>query len=168
MLSIDQRGSGARLTLAEIVTAGRLHVSAPAAFAGFMAGLTLRPGLLAEDGWDRPAGAATGFARLRTLMHGVIPRVYDVTHLERLGGRFALRVDGGAGAAGIGDFTVVAVNRRVLTLSGLPLDEETGETVIDAAIRADAFLALWNDLLADLADATLARIEAARPARPPA
>ncbi|MGE7155990.1 hypothetical protein ACQKJ1_19890 [Methylorubrum rhodesianum] len=166
MLSIDQRGGTARLSLAEIVTGGRRYVSAPAAFAGFMAGLRLRPELLAEPGWNQPAGAAGRFAWFRTLMHGVVPRFYDVTHLERLGGRFALRLDGaGASEAGIGDFTVIAMNRRILTLSGLPLDEETGEPVIDAAIRADAYLALWNDLLADLADTTLARIEAARAAR---
>jgi hypothetical protein len=95
----------------------------------------------------------------------VVPRFYDVTHLERLGGRFALRLDG---ARTQGDFTVVAMNRRVLTLSGLPLDAETGAAVFDAAIRADAYLALWNDLLADLAETTLARIEAARAARPAA
>lgn len=167
MLMIDLRNGNARLSLAEIVTGGRRYVSAPAAFAGFMAGLRLGPELLTEPGWQLPAGAAGRFAFFRTLMHGVIPRFYDAAHLERLGGRFALRLDGaGAGGGGIGDYTVIALNRRVLTLSGLPLDEDGAEPVIDAAIRADAFLALWNDLLADLAATTLARIEAARAARP--
>lgn len=166
MLSIDQRGAPARLPLAEIVTGGSRYVSAPAAFAGFMAGLRLRAELLTEPGWNQPASAAGRFAWFRTLMHGVVPRFYDVAHLERLGGRFALRLDGaGASASGIGDFTVIAMNRRVLTLSGLPLDAETGAPVIDAAIRADAYRALWNDLIAELADTTLARIEAARAAR---
>lgn len=159
MLSIDQRGTAARLSLPEIVTGGSRYVSAPAAFAGFVAGLKVRRELLTEPGWNQAAGAAGRFAWFRTLMHGVVPRVYDVAHLERLGGRFALRLDGA------GDFTVIAMNRRVLTLSGLPLDDETGLPVIDAAIRADAFQALWNDLIADLAETTLARIEAARAPR---
>jgi hypothetical protein len=161
MLMIDMRNSTARLPLREIVGGGRRYVSNPAAFAGFMAGVRLTPETLADPLWRSPAGAAGRFAFFRSLMHEALPRLYDPAHLDGLGGRFALRLDG---AGGRGDFSVVAVNRRVLTLSGLPLDEATGAPVIDAAIRADAFLALWNDMLADLAQATLARIGAARAA----
>ena len=171
MLSIDLRNSTARLSLEAIVTGGRRYVSAPAAFAGFAAGLRLTPELLTEPALRQPAGAAGRFASFRTLMHAALPRFYDVAHLERLGGRFALRLvphldPAGTPAAPVGDFTVTAVNRRVLTLSGLPLDEDTGAPVIDAAIRADAFQAFWNDRVAELAAATLARIEAA-PGRAP-
>ena len=165
MLMIDQRNHTARLALAEIVAGGRRYVTNPVAFSGFMAGLRLRPEILAEPDWLKPAGAAGRFAFFRTLMHGTLPRLYDAAHLQRLGGRFALRIEG-AGAHG--DYTVIVLNRRVLTLSGLPLDAETGATVIDAAIRADVFLALWNDLLAELAQATLGRIEATRAATRPA
>lgn len=156
---IDQRNHTARLSLSEIVTGGRRYVSHPAAFSSFMAGLRLSPEILSEQDWLKPAGAAGRFAFFRVLMHGTLPRLYDAAHLETLGGRFALRIEG---AGGHGDYTVIAMNRRVLTLSGLPLDEETGAAVIDTAIRADAFLALWNDMLAELAQATLRRIEIAR------
>ncbi|KNY20755.1 hypothetical protein [Methylobacterium sp. ARG-1] len=165
MLMIDMRNSTARLSLPEITAAGRRYVSNPAAFAAFMAGLRLGPEILAEPEWRFAAGAAARFTFFRTLMHAGVPRFYDLRHLEGLGGRFALRL---AGAGRHGEFTVVAVNRRVLTLSGLPRDDATGRPVIDAEIRADAFLALWNDLLAELAQTTLERIAASRTALRPA
>ncbi|XSC45553.1 hypothetical protein ACF1BQ_005525 [Bradyrhizobium sp. RDT10] len=95
-------------------------------------------------------------------MLGLLPQLYDVRHLEALGGRFALRV---TGIGRHGDFTTMAVNRRVVTLTGLPLDEASGAAIADASVRADVFLALWNDMLADLAETTLAHIAAARSAR---
>lgn len=156
---VDMRNTTARVSLREIATSGRRYGSNPVAFSSFMAGVRLSPDLLLEDTWTKSASAASRFALFRTLMHGVLPRFYDVRHLEGLGGRFALKL---AGAGHLGDFTVIAMNRRVLTLSGLPLDETTGGSVIDATIRADVFLALWNDILATLAEATLSRAGAAR------
>ena len=58
----------------------------------------------------------------------------------------------------------MVVNRRVVTLTGLPLDEASGTAIFDASVRADVFLALWNDMLAELAETTLAQIAAARSA----
>lgn len=165
MLMVDMRNSTARISLREIVAGGRRYVSNPAAFSGFVAGLKLRPEILTEPEWQSPASAAGRFAFFRSLMHGAVPRLYDVAHLEAVGGRFALRL---TGAGRHGDYTVSAINRRVLTFSGLPLDEASGGPVIDAEIRADVFLALWNDLLAELAETTLARFSAARAALQPA
>lgn len=165
MLMIDMRNSTARISLHEVATGGRRYVSNPAAFAGFIAGVRLTLDTLSEPEWRNPASAAGRFAFFRNLMHGTLPRLYEVAHLEGLGGRFALRL---TGAGRYGDYTVIALNRRVLTLSGLPIDSESGEAVIDASIRADVFLALWNDMLADLAETTLARIGAARAALQPA
>lgn len=163
MLSVDLRGNSARLSLAEIISGGERYVSSPAAFAAFAMGLRLEPWLLAEGLGGQGAGAAAGFTYFRALMHGVVPRIYDVRHLERLGGRFALRI---ADLGGRGDFTVIAMNRRVLTLSGLPHDAATGRPVIDAEIHAGAFLAFCNDLLAELAEGTLRRIAERRIAQP--
>lgn len=162
---VDLLNSTARMPLGEVMAGGRRYVSNPAAFAGFVAGLRLRPEILAQPEWRNAASAAGGFAFFRALMHGAVPRLYDVAHLESLGGRFALRL---AGAGRFCDYTVTAVNRRVLTFSGLPLDEASGRAVIDAEIRADVFLALWNDLLAELAQSTLDRLAAARAALQPA
>lgn len=165
MLMVDLRNSTARISLAEIISSGRRYVSNPAAFASFMQGLRLTPSILTEREWQHAASAAGNFTFFRSLMHGAVPRLYDAAHLDALGGRFALRL-GGAGR--YGDYTVTLINRRVLTLSGLPLDEASGGPVIDAEIRADVFLALWNDLLVELAQTTLERLAAARAALQPA
>jgi len=158
---IDMRNSTARITMGEIAAGGRRYASNPVAFSSFMAGVRLTPEALLEGTWRSPAGAAGNYAFFSNLMLGLLPRFYDVRHLETLGGRFALRVtEIGRG----GEFTTVAVNRRVVTLTGLPLDEASGTTIADASIRADAFLALWNDMLADLAEKTLADIAAAESA----
>ena len=161
MLIIDKQHSAARLSLAEITAPGRGYVSDPDAFAGFVTGLKLESWIIAEPAWRTAPGRA-GAPYFATLMHGAVPRFYDAAHLETLGGRFALRI---AGLNGRGDFTVTVMNRRVLTLSGLPHDAETGQPVIDAEIRAEAFLALCNDLLAELAQTTLDRLAMARAAR---
>jgi hypothetical protein len=163
MLMVDMRNTTARISLREIATSGRRYGSNPVAFSSFMAGVQLGPDLLMEEVWQNSASAASGFSLFRTLMHGVLPRFYDVRHLEKLGGRFALRLDG---AGRRGEFTVIALNRRVVTLSGLPLDEANGGAVVDSSIRADVFLALWNDLLAAVAETTLNRIGATRAAQP--
>lgn len=155
---IDMRNTTARITMHEIAAAGRRYASNPAALASFVAGVRLTPQTLLEGTWQTPAGAAAKFRFFRTLMLGSLPRCYDVRHLEALGGRFALRV---RGIGRHGDFTVLAVNRRVVTLTGLPLDDTTGTPFADVSIRADAFMALWNDMLAGLAETTLAGIAAA-------
>ncbi|KRQ97741.1 hypothetical protein, partial [Bradyrhizobium valentinum] len=140
---------------------GRRYASSPIALASFMAGVRLTSEVLLEGAWRSSAGAAGNFAFFRNLMLGLLPQLYDVRHLEALGGRFALRV---TGAGRHGDFTTMAVNRRVVTLTGLPLDEASGAAIADASVRADVFLALWNDMIADLAETTLAHIAAARSA----
>lgn len=155
---IDMHNSTARIGLDEIRAGGLAYVSDPEAFARFAAGVALTPGLLLDQSWRNPGGATAGFSYFNAVMHHALPRIYDVRHLERLGGRFALRL------TATGDYTVAAVNRRVVTLSGLPIDETTGESVADAELRPDVFMAFFNGLLAELADATLARIGAARAA----
>ena len=161
MLMIDMRNSTARISMREITAAGRRYASSPIALASFMAGVRLTPEVLLEGAWRSSAGAAGNFAFFRNLMLGLLPQLYDFRHLEALGGRFALRV---TGIGRHGDFTTMAVNRRVVTLTGLPLDEASGAAIADALVRADVFLALWNDMLADLAETTLAHIAAARSA----
>lgn len=161
MLMIDMRNSAARIDMREIAAAGRRYASSPIALSTFLAGVRFTPETLLDDVWWKPASAAGNFAFFRSLMLGLLPRIYDVCHLEALGGRFALRV---TGAGRHGDFTTLAVNRRVITLTGLPLDAAGGVAIADVTIRADVFLALWNDMIAELAETTLARVAAARSA----
>ena len=158
MLMVDMRNSTARITLREILASGRRYVSNPIAFCGFAAGVKMTPGLLLDQDWQNSAGAANRFALFRSVMYELLPRIYDVRKLEAMGGRFALRL------TGVGDYTVIALNRRVVTLAGLPRDEVTQQPIIDAEMRADVFLALLNEMLARLAETTLARIAAARAA----
>lgn len=152
MIVIDARQNLPRLSIDEIIAAGPRYASDPAAFSAFAQGLRPETWLLDASGTGSLAGASAGFAFYGMLMHEVVPRLYDVRHLDKLGGRFALRL-GGLGPRG--EFTVIAMNRRVLTLSGLPRDEATGQPVVDAEIRADAFLAFWKDFLAQIALSTL-------------
>lgn len=158
MLMVDMRNTTARITLREITASGRRYVSNPIAFASFAAGLRMPPELLLEQVLQQPAGAAGKFAFFRAMMHEVLPRIYNPRTLENLGGRFALRL------TGVGDYTVIVLNRRVVTLAGLPRDEATGQSIIDAEMRPDVFLALCNDMMARLAETTLAHIDAAKTA----
>ena len=156
MLMVDMPNSTARIGLADLRASGAAYCTNPERFAAFWETIELTPGMLLEPGWRDSGSAAAGFPYFAAVMHGVVPRACGVRALEALDGRFALRI------TGAGDYTVIAMNRRVVTLAGLPADDATGEVVLDAEIRADAFMALCNDLLADLAEATLQRIVAAR------
>lgn len=152
MLLIDLRNTNARITMREILSSGRRWVSNPIAFASFMSGLVLTSDLLLDKRWKQAAGVSQHGALFRSIMHEVLPSRYDVGTLQKLGGRFALRLTGTA------DFTVIALNRRVVTLSGLPIDDVTGESIIDAEMGGDVFMALCNELLADLSSRTLQAI----------
>lgn len=154
MLLIDTRNTNARVTMREILSSGRRWVSNPIAFASFMAGLTLTSDLLLDKRLRQSGGVSDRGALFRSILHEIVPPRYDVRHLERLGGRFALRL------TGIADFTVIALNRRVLTLSGLPVDDVTGEDIVDAEMGGEVFMALCNDLIADLSVRTLQAISA--------
>jgi hypothetical protein len=152
MLMVDMRNMTACLTIEQILASGRRWVSNPVAFASFASGISATAGLLLEKFWQQPASASGGFAFFRIFLHEVLPQLYDVRHLEKLGGRFCLRL------TGIGDFTVIALNRRVVTLRGAPLDADSGP-VIDTEMRPDVFLAFCNELVANISERTLEAIE---------
>src|SRR5579883_3349473 len=130
MLMVDLRNTTACITIEEILASGQRLVSNPGAFASFVSGLAATPNLLLEKCWQLPANASGNFAFFRTFLHEVLPVFYNVRHLEKLGGRFCLRL------TGVGDFTVIALNRRVVTLRGAPMDDN-GAPVIDVEIRPD-------------------------------
>ncbi len=159
MLMVDLRKTTARISMREIQASGRRYVSNPVAFSYFMSGVKLSPVMLLDKDWQNSGAASSRFAYFRTVMHHLLPRVYDVRHLEQLGGRFALRL------TRVGDYTVMALNRRVVTLAGLPKEDETGKPVFDAEMRADVFMALCNGMLAELAEKTLKALETAKAAQ---
>ena len=147
MLIVDMNNRAARITMRELVAAGRRYASNPIAFARFMAGLKPSSDLLL----DRRLGPGPGrsgnrFTFFHVVMHELLPAHYDVQHLQSLGGRFCLRL------TAVGDYTVIALNRRVVTLRGLPADPATGQMTFDAEVRADAFRALCNDIVVELCE----------------
>jgi hypothetical protein len=149
MLLIDTDNTGARLGIDELLRGARRGVSNPIAFAAFLAGWHPPADTLLDKRWSARGGAASNGQLFRRFLHQLLPEHYDVRHLERLGGRFALRL------TGVGDFTTLALNRRVVTLSGLPRDGATGAAVIDVEIGGDVFLAVINGRLGDLATRVL-------------
>lgn len=136
--------------MAQVRSAGSRYASNPIALASFMAGLQLQPNLLLDEQLNRSVGASGRNFFFSYVMHHVLPRVFSPSHLVGLGGRFALGIEG------VGAYTVTILNRRVVTLAGFPLDMD-GRTVTDTIVRADAFLALFNHALSDLAEQTLLR-----------
>jgi hypothetical protein len=149
MLMVDLRSTNARLTVQDILNSGRRLVSNPIAFAAFLSGLRLPAAVLADKRWQLSGSASGGFAFFRTFLHEIVPEHYDVRHLEHLGGCFSLRL------TGVGDFSVMALNRRVVTLRSAPIDEATRAPVIDVEMRADVLMAVCNELLASLSERTL-------------
>lgn len=154
MLLIDTGNTNARVSLREVLSSGRRWVSNPVAFAAFMAGFTPSADLLIDKRLRQAGGVSQRGILFRAVMHEILPGSYDVRHLQRLGGRFALRV------TDLADFTVIAINRRVLTLSGLPVDDIGGHDIIDAELGGDVFMAVLNDMLAELSSRTLRAIAA--------
>lgn len=161
MLMVDTRNDNARITLTEILASGRRYVSNPIAFGAFAQGFVFTPDLLLDKRLQLSSSASRRFAFFRTLMLELVPAIYDVRHLESLGGRFCLRIKA------VGDFTVIAMNRRVVTLTGHPLDEESGKPAIDAEIRADALMGLCNSYISELSERILRTIAASRQAATP-
>lgn len=150
MLMVDLRDTNARITLHEILRSGRRRVSNPFAFSAFVAGFSVNDAnLLMDKRWQLPASASSGFAYFKAVLHELLPTIYNVRHLESLGGQFALRL------TGVGEYTVTALNRRIVTFAGLPVDNATGTPIIDVEIPADVFMALCNEQLTDLAKRTL-------------
>src|SRR5262249_51968604 len=116
MLIIDMNNNAARMTMKELIASGRRYVSNPIAFASFMSGLKPSPELLLDRRLAGEGQPGNRFAFFHIVMHELLPAHYDVQHLQALGGRFCLRL------MAVGDYTVIALNRRVVTVRSLPVD----------------------------------------------
>jgi len=149
MLPIDMSAFSARLSLQEIRAGGKRYVSNPALFCEFMKGLKVGYGLLLDQRLEYSASASGGFLLFNFFLHEILPSYYNVRHLEAMGGRFALRL------LGVGDYTVTALNRRVVTFKGLPLSETANMPAVDVEMRPEVFIALCNELLAQLSERVL-------------
>ena len=152
MLMLDLHNTRARAGMADVAVSGNSPEANVESFSTFWSGISLHPRQLLEPRWRVSGSAGGGFAYFRAFMHETLPESYDPSHLDRLGGRFCLRI------IDVGGFTVMVVLGRVLTLEGLPTDGKTGEPLVHAEVEADIFMALCNELLAELAEATLSNL----------
>ncbi len=141
-------GGGPRITLDDIRATRNRYSSNPAMLSAFVAGFRPAPDLLLDRALLGAVGASGRHGFYGYVLHDLLPRIYDAHHLSTLGGRFALMLDG------VGGYTITPLNRRIITLRGLPVDL-TGRTIVDLSVRADVFLALFNQMLADMAEQTL-------------
>lgn len=157
MLMIDTRRMTARITIQDILKVGKQWASNPVALGAFMLGVKLPADTLLDPRWRLPASLSGQRGFYDAVVGDLVPSAYDVRHLDTLGGRFALRLIGG------GDYTVIAMNRRVVTLPGLPIEEATGQPVIDTEMRADVFTAVCNELLFNLAESMVKAFDARKP-----
>jgi hypothetical protein len=137
------------MSLQEILAGGKRYVSNPALFCEFMKGLKVGYGLLLDQRLTTAASASGGFMLFNFFLHEILPEYYNVRHLEAMGRRFALRLNG------VGDYTVTALNRRVVTFKGLPISEATKTLVIDVEMRPEVFIALCNEIVAQLSERVL-------------
>lgn len=137
-------GGGPQITMDQIEASGKRYASNPAALRSFIVGIQANIDLLQDQGMTSSVGARGSDMFFDHFMHNIIPKFYSPAQLESLGGSFAIRVSNGK------DYTVSLINRRVLTLKGLPFDLD-GRRIEDTSIRADALLGLINHLLSNLA-----------------
>ena len=148
MITIDSMGALA-LTADDISRMDASQVSDPDLFKRFAAGVELDACVLSSDRWDRPEVQMASDV-FGVVMHEMLPEFYSIPVLESLGGTFALRL------TDLADYTVAAVNRRVVVFSGLPVDHETNEEVIDLEMAPDVFIAFCRGIMLDLSEDILA------------
>lgn len=81
-------------------------------------------------------------------MHELLPEAFDVEVLTEKG-PFGVQI------TGIDDFTVAAVNLRVVVFQGLPLDMMRDEEVVDFEITPDVFMAYCRGLMLEVSEEIL-------------
>jgi len=126
------------------------RVSNPDIFRKFAGGLRLDENFLMNDRWAQLAPAKSPSALYGLIMQEMLPISYDANWLEAMGGSLSIRI------TDVGDYTLVAMNRRVVTLSGLPVDAVTNEQTFDLEIAPEVILSFCRGLLLDVAEDVLA------------
>jgi len=133
MLQIDSRSQLA-LGIDDVCALDETRLSNATRFREFASGLEVTPTLLTQLRWQSTGFGAGPSAAFEIIMHEMLPEAYDVNVLESKG-PFGVRI------TGVGDFTVTAINLRVLVFKGLPLDMMTNKEVVDIEIAPDVFMA---------------------------
>lgn len=124
----------------QVCSMDRGRISDPEKFRGFANGIEMREEFLLHDRWKKNS-ATTTKGVFDIMMHEMLPLVYDPAHLASLGGLLGLKI------TDVGGYSITAVSHRVVVLSDLPIDWQTGQEVIDFEISGDVFMAFCRGLV---------------------
>lgn len=144
MLQIDSI-SNLALSVDDVCSMDTSRVSSAKVFREFAKGISVPKGFLWNDRWQYLGNFQKPSAVFNCVMHEMLTLAYDTNRLESMGGHVGIRV------TGVGEYMLVALNGRVVTFSGLPVDQVTGEEVCDIEIAPDVFLAFCRGVLLDVA-----------------
>jgi hypothetical protein len=148
MIQLDSI-SNLALSVEDVMALDRTRVSDPRRFQDLAKGIHLAEDFLLNDRWAQFPKSTHPTYAFDLVMQEMLPTAYSAAWLEKLGGHFGLRI------TNVGDYTMMAVQRRVVTLSGLPRDMKTNEEVVDLEISPDIFMAFCRGLILDVAEDVL-------------
>jgi len=123
------------------------RVSDPEKFLFFASGIAIDDNFLFNDRWSQEAVAPQH--QFHFIFQEMLPAVLDVNVVDQMGGHVGIRI------TDVADFTVLSVNDRVITLTGLPQDVRSGSEVMDIEIAPDVFMGFCRGLLLETADEIL-------------
>lgn len=125
------------------------RVSSTEMFRIFAAGFHVGEDFVLNDRWSHLPKLKSVSAMYGVVMQEMLPVCYDAAQLEGFGGHFSIRI------TDVCDYTLIAVNRRVVVLVGLPFDVQQGAETIDLEIAPEVLMAFCRGLLLDVADNVL-------------
>jgi hypothetical protein len=147
MLQIDTLSSLA-LSIDDVCALDYTRLSNVTRFREFAAGISVTPAFMTQARWQNTGPNGGTDAVFGFIMHEMLPEVFDIDVLAQKG-PFGIRI------TGIGDFTVAAINLRMVVFKGLPLDMMKDTELIDFEIAPDAFMAYCRGLMLAVAEEIL-------------
>lgn len=149
MLILDSVANVA-LSVDDVCALDASRISNPVMFRKFAGGLRVDENFLLNDRWEKMPALNAPSLLFGAIMQEMLPVSYDAGWLEGLGGSFSIRI------TGVGEYTLISMSRRVVTLCGLPTDAVTNEQSADLEIAPEVMLAFCRGLLLEMADDVLA------------
>lgn len=149
MLTIDSVYTLA-LSVEDICQMSADKINKPNDFLAFHQGVELTPTLLLSQRWAHIGDgvALSQWQAIDYVIMEMLPHFYKLECLEEQGGVLALSV------TDVGDYTIYALNQRVVVLSGLPHCQT--DIVTHIHIACDVFIAYLRGLLLDFSEDILA------------
>lgn len=148
MLILDSVANVA-LSVEDVCALDASRISNPVMFRKFAVGLRVDEDFLLNDRWEKMPALNAPSMLFGAIMQEMLPVSYDAGWLEGLGGSFSIRI------TGVGEYTLISMSRRVVTLCGLATDAATNEQTIDLEIAPEVMLAFCRGLLLEMAEDVL-------------